>query len=177
MKPSKTPWDLDQRLKCTISEANMNLMDGQHHEWFVASLLPHLRVALSQQKIRTKAEALYIAMRLQKTPMQDANLGVQHIHMQLQNLCLEFQSLKKYIIVWPEVREEIWCLKCKHRGHDKDRCLVFTNYVAARGSMPPRLEAQAGPSTGPALWCAICQVARKHVTNNCHFLQKFVHAS
>jgi len=40
--------------------------------------------------------------------------------------------------------------------------------------MPLRTEAQAGLSVGPALWCAICQVAGKHATNNCHLLQKFV---
>lgn len=28
MKPSETPWDLDQRLKCTIREAIMNLTNG-----------------------------------------------------------------------------------------------------------------------------------------------------
>jgi len=28
MRPSKTPWELDQRLKCKIFEANMNLTDG-----------------------------------------------------------------------------------------------------------------------------------------------------
>jgi hypothetical protein len=38
MLPGETPWDLDQRLKCMIREANMNLTDGQHREWFVASL-------------------------------------------------------------------------------------------------------------------------------------------
>jgi len=58
----------------------MNPTDGQHREWFVASLLPHLRVALSQQKIGTQAESMEIAMRLHETPMQDANLGVQKIH-------------------------------------------------------------------------------------------------
>ena len=40
--------------------------------------------------------------------------------------------------------------------------------------MPLRKEAQARPSAGPTLWCAICHVAKKHMTNNCHFLQKFV---
>lgn len=40
--------------------------------------------------------------------------------------------------------------------------------------MPLRPEAQARPSTGPVVWCAIYQVAGKHVTNNCHLLQKFV---
>ena len=47
MLPGETPWELDQRLKCTICEANMNLTDGQHREWFVASVIAHLRSALS----------------------------------------------------------------------------------------------------------------------------------
>lgn len=38
----ETPWELDQRLKCTIHKANMTLTDGQHCEWFVALLTPHL---------------------------------------------------------------------------------------------------------------------------------------
>lgn len=40
--------------------------------------------------------------------------------------------------------------------------------------MPLRSEATARPNTGPTLWCAIFQVARKHATENCHLLQKFV---
>lgn len=48
MLRGEMPRELDQRLKCTIREANMNLTDGQHSEWFVASLLPHLRSVLSQ---------------------------------------------------------------------------------------------------------------------------------
>ena len=77
MKPGETPWELDQRLKCKIHEANMNLQYGQHCEWFMASLLPHLRVALSQQTIMTEVEALEITIRLHEIPMQDSNLGVQ----------------------------------------------------------------------------------------------------
>lgn len=76
MLPSETPWELDQRIKCMIHEANMNLTDGQHREWYVASLLPHLRSALSQQKITTEVEALNISMRLHETSMQDPNRGV-----------------------------------------------------------------------------------------------------
>jgi len=113
-------------------------------------------------------------MRLHETPMQDSNLGVQQIHAQLQNLCLEMQSLKQEKIVQPEVREEVWCMKCKGQGHDRDHCLVFAKYIAGGGSMPLRPETQERLSTGPALWCIICQVAGKHVTNNYHLLQKFV---
>ena len=77
-------------------------------------------------------------------------------------------------MVQPEVREEVWCLKCKSQGHDKDHCPIFVNYIVGGGLIILRLEAQAGASTGPALWHSICQVARKHATNNCHLLQKFV---
>ena len=68
----------------------MNITDGKHREWFVASLLPHLRVTLSHQTIGTQVEALEIAMILHETPIQDAALGVQKIHVELQKLCLEF---------------------------------------------------------------------------------------
>lgn len=174
MKPWETPWDLDQRLKCMIYEANMNLTNGQHHQFFMASILPHLRVALSQQKIGTQDEALEIMMRLYETPIQDDNLGVQQIHTQLQKFFLEMQSLKKHKTAQSQARKEVWCLKCKCQGHDKDHCPIFVNYVVARGRMPLRLEAMAGPSTRLALWCAIWKVAGKHATNHCHLLQKFV---
>lgn len=39
MLPSVTLWDMDQRLKGTIHEANMMLMDAQHHNY---GLWPHL---------------------------------------------------------------------------------------------------------------------------------------
>ncbi len=58
----------------------------------------------------TQAKALEIMVRLHETPIQDATLGVQQIHSQLQNLYLEMQSLKREG-ARPEVHEEVWCLK------------------------------------------------------------------
>lgn len=55
----------------------MNMTDGKHREWFFAFLLPQLRVALSQSKIGTQAEALEITMRLHETIRQHGNMGVQ----------------------------------------------------------------------------------------------------
>lgn len=94
MLPGETPWDLDEGLKSMICEANMMLTDVQHHAWLVVSFTPHLRMTLSQQKISTSDKALEIEMRLHETPIQHPGLGVQQIHAQLQNLCLEMQSLK-----------------------------------------------------------------------------------
>jgi len=76
----KTPWDLDQRLKSMIHKTNMKLTYGQHRAWFVASLTPHLRMTLSQQKHSTQTKALEMEMRLHETPIQDPSLGVQQIH-------------------------------------------------------------------------------------------------
>ena len=134
----------------------MTLTDGQHHVWLVTSLALHLRMTLSQQKLSTHAEALEMAMRLHETPIQDPGLGVQQIHAQLQNLCLEMQCLKQDRAPRPEAHEEVWCMKCKGQGHDKDHCPVFTNYLGGGGPMPFRPEAQAGSSAAPDLWCAIC---------------------
>jgi len=53
MRASEMPWELDQRLKCVIREANMQLTDGQHCELFTASLLPYLRISFLQKKIGT----------------------------------------------------------------------------------------------------------------------------
>ena len=53
MLSSETPWDVDQRLKSMIHEANMTLIDAHHCAWFVASLTPHLRTTLSHQKLST----------------------------------------------------------------------------------------------------------------------------
>jgi len=77
MMPCETPWDLDQRLKSAIREANMTLTDEQHYAWFVASLTPYLKSALLQQKISTQVEALEAAMWLHKTLIPDPRLGVQ----------------------------------------------------------------------------------------------------
>ena len=95
MQLGEMPWELNQRLKCRIHKPNMNLIDKQHHEWFLASLLPHLRCVLSQRKITTQADSLEIVLRLHETLMEDPNLGVQQIHVQLNNLCLEMQSLRQ----------------------------------------------------------------------------------
>lgn len=85
----------------------MKTLDTEHHDWFRASLLLHLRIPLSQQKITMQEKSLEIAMRLHASPIQDMKLGVQQIHLQLDSLHLELQSLKKGREAQPEVYTEI----------------------------------------------------------------------
>lgn len=68
-------------------------------------------------------------MRLHETPIQDPGFGFQQIHAQIQSLCLEMQSLKQDKVPQSEVHEEVWCIKCKGQGHDKDHCLTVPNYL------------------------------------------------
>ena len=96
----------------------MTLSDAKHYVWFVASLTPHLRTALSQQKISTQAKALETAMKLHETPIQDPRLGVQQILVQIQNLCLKIQKLKQEKAPRLKAWEEVWCIKCRSQGHD-----------------------------------------------------------
>ena len=75
-------------------------------------------------------------MRLHETPIQDPGLGVKQIHAEIQNLCLEMQNLKKEKAPRSEAWEEVWCIKCKGQGHDKDHCPVLVNFVVMGGPTP-----------------------------------------
>ena len=131
---------------------------SQHHDWFIASLLPHLIIPLCQQKIATRAEALEITMWLEASPIQDMNLGVQQIHSKLESLHLELQSLKKGKETQPKVCTKFWCLKCKSHGHDKDHCSVFKNYIIGGRHVPMKLENNVGMYVEATIWCTIHQV-------------------
>ena len=68
---------------------------------------------------------------------------------------MELQSLKTGKEAQPEVRVEVWCIECKDKVHDNDRCLVYHNYLIGGGHVPLKLENIEGPSVGVTLWCAI----------------------
>jgi hypothetical protein len=48
---------------------SFHIPDEQNKEWFIVSLLPHIRVPLMQQKFSSQAEALEISMKLEATPV------------------------------------------------------------------------------------------------------------
>jgi hypothetical protein len=33
-------------------------------------------------------------------------------------------------------REDIWCIRCKSDGHDKENCLLFNEYLASEALIP-----------------------------------------
>jgi hypothetical protein len=44
-------WEFDQRFKTLTGHLSFQIPDEQNKEWFIASLLPHIRVPLMQQKV------------------------------------------------------------------------------------------------------------------------------
>lgn len=120
-----------------------------------------------------QAKSLEISMKLEASPIQDTNLGVQQIQSQLASLHMDLQSLKKGK-VQNETRVDVWCLKYKGCGHSKYHFPVYQNYLIGGGHVPLKLENIVGTSTGVVPWCVICQITGKNMIDNCHLLQKFV---
>ena len=79
-----------------------------------------------QQKVTSQVEALEIAMKLEASPIVEISAGMQQIQSQLANLTLQLQDMRK----GKEVREEVWCTRCRIEGHSREHCLIFAEYLA-----------------------------------------------
>ena len=49
--PTESVWDFDQKFKALIDQVSFEFAPEQHKEWFIAALLPHIRLPLMQQKL------------------------------------------------------------------------------------------------------------------------------
>jgi hypothetical protein len=63
-----------------------------------------------------------------------------------------------------EKREDIWCIRCKSEGHDKDNCPLFNEYLASGAPNPFK------QATLP--WCEVCRT--RHRPSECYYMQKYV---
>ena len=132
--PTESVWEADQRLKKVIRDGEFLYDNRKHKEWFIDMLLPHLRGPMGQQAIETRDKALEIAMKLEATPRDDAQFGVQQIQGQLEEMYLEIQNL------WKERGKEaipdVWCIICRVLCHTKDKCPLLVDYMQAGGPSP-----------------------------------------
>ena len=69
-----------------------------------------------QQNIVTQSEALEIAMKLEASPIGESTVGMNKIQVQLVNLTLQLQDIKK----GKEHHENLWGTRCCVDGHPKD---------------------------------------------------------
>jgi hypothetical protein len=117
-----------------MGRMTFQIPDEQNKEWFIATLLPHIRVPLMQQKITSQDEALEISMKLESSPIEESSSGMSQILSQLTSLSLQFEDMKKGNGKYK--REYIWCIICKSEGHDKENYPMFHEYLAYGASYP-----------------------------------------
>jgi hypothetical protein len=51
-------WEFDQRFKTLTGHLSFQIPDKQNKEWFIVSLLPHIRFPLMQHKVVAQDEVL-----------------------------------------------------------------------------------------------------------------------
>ena len=78
-----------------------------------------------QQNIASQEEDLEIAMKMEASRVGETGIGMNHIHSQLSNLTIQLQDIKN----GKEVDKEVWCNRCRSKGHHKDQCLYFHEYL------------------------------------------------
>ena len=93
--PTESIWDFNQKFKSLIYQVIFEFAPEQHKEWFIAALLPHIRMPLMQQKLTTQDEALEMAMKLEASPLAETSTGMTTLQTQLANLTLQIHELKK----------------------------------------------------------------------------------
>ena len=67
----------------------------------------------------TQSEALEIAMKLEASPIAEIVVGMNQIQVQLENLTLQLQDIKKE----KEEHDDLWCTRCHVDGHTKEKYL------------------------------------------------------
>jgi hypothetical protein len=87
-----------------------------------------------QQKVASQAEALEIAMKLEEAPVGESNPSMSQTLNQLTSLSLQVKDMNKD--KGKEKREDIWCIRCKSEGHDKEHCPLFHEYLASEAPSP-----------------------------------------
>jgi hypothetical protein len=100
-----------------------------------------------QQKIYSQDDALDISMKLESSHMGESNSGMSQILSHLTSLSLQVEDMKKE--KGKEKREDIWCIRSKLEGHDKEIFPFFNEYLAS-GAL--NLLKQV-----TLLWCEVCR--------------------
>jgi hypothetical protein len=101
-------------------------------------------------------------MKLEATPVGESSPGMSQILNQLTNLSLQVEDMKED--KGKEKREDIWCIRCKSKGHDKEHCPLFNEYFPSGAPNP--LKQAIVP------WCEVCRT--RHRLGECYYIQKYV---
>lgn len=121
------------------------LLEVQHWEWFIAGLLPHIRIPLQQQRINSQEDVLEIAMKLESTPEEpnESSSGLAQVQTQL---ATTFTNQLQEMLKGKAVCEQVWCTTCRTEGHHRNECPILGNSTASTGApnLFPLLEDRSG---------------------------------
>jgi hypothetical protein len=155
-------WEFDHRFNTLTGRLSFQILDEQNKEWFISTLLPHIRVPFMQQKFSSQTEELEIAMKLEAAHVGESIPGMIQILNQLTSFSLQVEDMKKD--KRKEKREDIWCIRCKSEGHDKEHFPLFHEYLASGAPSP--LKQAIVP------WCEVCRT--RHHPGECYYMKKYV---
>ena len=71
-------------------------------------------------------------MKLEALSIAETSPGMVQIQNQLTNLTLQLQGIQK----GKQVREEVWCTKCRTKGHSKEHYPVYVEYMVSGAPNP-----------------------------------------
>jgi hypothetical protein len=117
-----------------------------------------LKYPLRQQKFQTQAEALQKALQLEENQYKHTDPAVEEMREDMKNLTFQLNQNKG-----KEKREYVWCTLCRTKGHHKNECPTFAQYLGTRNMNPL-------PTGGP--WCEICRT-HGHDPYHCPMMQKY----
>jgi hypothetical protein len=101
-------------------------------------------------------------MKLESTPMGESSSGMSQILSQLTSLSLQVEDMKKD--KGKDKREDISCVRCRSKGHDKEHCPLCQEYLASGALIP------LNQVTLP--YCEVCR--NRHHPGECYYMQKYV---
>ena len=78
-----------------MAKVSFQMLDVQHKEWFIVSLLPHIQTHLMKYKMVSPIEALEITMKLEASMVGDTGSGMMQIQLQLDNIMVQLQDIKR----------------------------------------------------------------------------------
>jgi len=76
---NESVWDYDQRFKSLMDRLTFQIPTQQHKEWFIAALVPHIRIPLCQQRFASQAEALEVAIKMEASPIGESSTGMARV--------------------------------------------------------------------------------------------------
>jgi hypothetical protein len=130
-KIGESVWDIDHRFKRLKGKLKYVMTDMQHRHLFLNSLLPHLKCPLRQHKFQTQAEAPQESLQLEENQYQKTDPTIEEMKEDLNNLTFQLNQNKR-----KDKRKFVWCTTRMTKGHRKNECPTFTQYMATRVPNP-----------------------------------------